>query len=72
MPGPFLVSLRSPKSIESPVVAIVTYCMVLAAGLPPPYTPLPSGLAVPEQETNQYAVTKSPKSVALPVVLGVT
>ena len=58
-------TVRSPKSIASPVEAIVTYWMTFVEELPPAEIPL-VGEANPEFWFR--VVSKSPKSRAFPVV----
>ena len=60
--SPYLATVRSPKYIAFPVVAMVMYWITLEGPFPPPNTPLePSEVAA---RLNR-AASKSPKSMAL-------
>ena len=65
--SPYLATVKSPKSVALPVVAMVMYSITLelAPSVPPPNTP-----RVVEEQAPSILLSpvKSPKSVALPVV----
>ena len=73
LPGVYLTTVKSPKSVASPVVAMVTYCIIFTADgiYAPALIPL-VGDEKPVFLTNAASSANLPKSTAFPLVAIVT